>query len=276
MKKMQKVIAAVLAVVFVGSAFAACSNGSTDTDTNAKIASYEDLKGKKIGVQLGTTGDIYVSDDEDLSAAGTEVEQFKSGYEAVQALKSGKIDAVVIDNEPAKAFVESDKSGELKILDEAFADEQYALCFSKSADKQELNTKINNALKELVADGTVEKILNNYIGDNKGSYQYTSPANVQRTNGELVMATNAQFPPYEYKDGDKIVGIDADIAQAIADKLGMTLKIEDMAFDSIITAVTTGKADFGAAGMTITEERKQSVNFSDTYVTAKQVIIVKA
>lgn len=91
----------------------------------------------------------------------------------------------------------------------------------------------------------------------------------------LVMATNAEFPPYEYHDGDKIVGIDAEIAEAVAEKLGMELKIEDMAFDSIIAAVSGGKADFGAAGMTVNEERKKMVAFTDTYAHASQVIIVK-
>lgn len=91
----------------------------------------------------------------------------------------------------------------------------------------------------------------------------------------LVMATNAEFPPYEYHEGDDIVGIDAEIAAAIAEKLGMELKIEDMAFDSIIPAVTAGKADIGVAGMTVTEDRLESVNFSDTYATATQVVIVK-
>ncbi len=91
----------------------------------------------------------------------------------------------------------------------------------------------------------------------------------------LTMGTNAEFPPYEYREGDEIVGIDAEIAAAIAEELGMELKIEDMAFDSIITAVTSGKVDIGLAGMTVTEDRLESVNFSDTYTQAAQVIIVK-
>ena len=91
---------------------------------------------------------------------------------------------------------------------------------------------------------------------------------------QLVMATNAEFPPYEYHEGDAIVGIDAEIAQAIADKLGLELVIEDMAFDSIITAVQSGKADIGLAGMTVTEDRLKNINFSDSYATGKQVIIV--
>ena len=91
----------------------------------------------------------------------------------------------------------------------------------------------------------------------------------------LTMATNAEFPPYEYHDGDKIVGIDAEIAQAIADKLGYELKIEDMEFGSIITAVQTKKVDFGMAGMTVTEDRKKNVDFTDSYATGIQSIIVK-
>lgn len=95
------------------------------------------------------------------------------------------------------------------------------------------------------------------------------------TPGVLTMATNAAFPPYEYYEGTDIVGIDAEIAAAVAAKLGLTLKIEDMEFDSIITAVQTGKADIGFAGMTVTEDRLKSINFSDSYATGIQVIIVK-
>ena len=93
--------------------------------------------------------------------------------------------------------------------------------------------------------------------------------------GTLHMATNAFFEPYEYHDGNKIVGIDVEIAEAICDKLGYTLVVDDMEFDSIITAVQSGKADFGMAGMTVTEERKKAIDFTDTYTNAVQVIIVK-
>ncbi len=93
---------------------------------------------------------------------------------------------------------------------------------------------------------------------------------------ELVMATNAEFPPYEYHDDEtqKIVGIDVEICDAIANELGRKLVIEDMAFDSVLTSVQTGKADIGAAGLTITEDRLKNINFSTPYATAAQVIIV--
>ena len=107
-----------------------------------------------------------------------------------------------------------------------------------------------------------------------GSSNKSPDSDSDKGQDKLVMATNAEFPPYEYYDGDDIVGIDAEFAAAIADKLGMELSIEDMAFDSIIPAVQSGKADFGAAGMTVTEERASQVDFSDSYYTGRQVIIV--
>ena len=91
---------------------------------------------------------------------------------------------------------------------------------------------------------------------------------------KLVMATNAAFPPYEYVEGEDFKGIDVEIAGEIAKKLGMELEIQDVEFDSIIAGVQGGKFDMGMAGMTVTDERKESVNFSDSYATAIQVVIV--
>lgn len=205
----------------------------------ATVESKDDLKNATIGVQLGTTGDIEASEYE---ADGATVKRYSKGSEAIQALMAGQIDCVIIDSQPAQKFVEN--ADGLKILDEPFVEEEYAICLKKGND--ELLDKINGALKELKEDGT------------------------------LVMATNAEFEPYEYRDGDEIVGIDADIAQAICDKLGYELEIDDMEFDAILAAVQSGKADFGAAGMTVTEDRLESVDFTDTYANASQVIIVKA
>ncbi len=116
----------------------------------------------------------------------------------------------------------------------------------------------------------------NNAGSNSSSAASDVESKADEANkGELHMATNAFFEPYEFYENDKIVGIDAEIAEAICEKLGYTLVIDDMDFDSIITAVQSGKADFGMAGMTVTEERKQAIDFTDTYTNAIQVIIVK-
>jgi len=161
-------------------------------------------------------------------------------------------------------------SVKLKILDTEYTVEEYAICFAK--DNEELLNKVNQALAELKEEGVIDKIVDKYISGAEHDLVFQQDAEGKP---ELRMGTNAEFPPYEYYEGDKVVGIDAEIAAAIADKLGMKLVIEDMAFDSIIAAVQTGKVDMGMAGMTVTEERKQSVNFSDTYATGVQVVIVR-
>ena len=273
--KIKKIMSLLLAMSMSAVLFTGCGEKADDAasekkDENAKVvATVDDLPGAKIGVQLGTTGDIYASDYEE---EGSTIERYNKGADAVIALKSKKIDCVIIDAEPAKAFVA--KNDDLKILEEPFEVEEYAICVSK--DKPELTAKINEALKELKADGTLDNIIKNYIGDDtKGKTPYASPENVDRSNGKLIMATNAAFEPYEYIANEKIVGIDADMMQAVCDKLGMELQIDDMEFDSIITAVQSGKADVGAAGMTVTEDRLKNIDFTDPYTTATQVIIVR-
>ena len=95
------------------------------------------------------------------------------------------------------------------------------------------------------------------------------------TEGVLTMGTNAAFPPYEFYEGEEIVGIDAEIAGLLAEKLGLKLEIMDMDFSAIVTSVQTGGVDIGLAGMTVTEERLENVNFTNSYATGVQVIIVK-
>lgn len=121
----------------------------------SEIAKVEDLTGKKVGVQTGTTGDLYCTED-----LGEEyVQRFESGVVATQALVNGQIDAVVIDNAPAKAYVEANEG--LKILDTEYAVEDYAAAIAK--DNTELKDKINGALEELKGDGTIDKIIAQYI-----------------------------------------------------------------------------------------------------------------
>ncbi len=145
-----------------------------------------------------------------------------------------------------------------------------ALCLLTACAPKDSNTDAGSDLKNSAV---------NSDDNNAASGTNTNDADANddaAADDVLVMATNAFFKPYEYYDENgKIVGIDAEIAAAIAAKLGMELKIEDMKFDSIITSVSTNAVDFGMAGMTVTDERKKDVNFTNTYATGKQVVIVK-
>lgn len=281
---MKKLISAVLAGVLALS-LAACgstppasepASGSTATSASTPasasaaaeskqyIFSVDDLTGKNIGVQLGTTGDIYAQDVE-----GATVEQYNKFNDAVLALKQGKVDAVIIDNEPGKVFVE--QNDDITMLDEDFAVEDYAIALNKGS---ELTAQFNEAIAALQENGTLQAILDKYINGVEGAEGYVTPEGTEYPNGTLTMATNAYFPPYEYYEGQDIVGIDAEFAKAICDYLGYELVIEDMEFASIIPAINSGKADFGAAGMTVTEERLLNVDFTDSYCTGIQSVLV--
>ena len=259
MKKTTKAIALLAASTMLAVSLTACG-----TPANT-VFSADDLKGKKIGAQLGTTGYIYAGDVEDAT-----VEPYNKGADAVQALKQGKLDAVIIDSEPAKAFVA--KNDTLKILDDPFAEEEYAIAYKKGND--ELGQKLDDALTKLKEDGTLDEIVSHWIGDNADQKSYTPDDSVER-DGTLVMATNAEFPPYESVDGDTIVGVDVDMMQAVCDEIGMELKVENMEFDSLIVALQNGQVDAVIAGMTVTDERAEAVDFSTPYYTATQVMVVK-
>lgn len=271
--KMRKPLQRFLMIALLGIGLAGLMGcGGTKEEAEQKeIAGAADLEGARIGVQLGTTGDIYVSDYEG-DEAGTTVERYNKGADAIQALKLGKIDCVVIDEQPGIEFVKQNSN--IRIIDEEFSLEDYAFCVSK--ENTELLAQINTAIEKLQADGTIDNIIKNYIGteDEIGAYPYVSK-DVARTNGTLIIGTNAEFPPYEYYENNQITGIDMDIMRAVSDELGMDMQIEDMAFDSIIAAITSGKVNVGASGFTVTEDRKKNINFTDTYITTKQVIIVR-
>lgn len=262
----QKVLLLLMALMLLTLALSACGRIAAGKVT---IKTADDLAKKKIGVQLGTTGDIYASDYE---KKGATMLRYNKAADAIEALKQGKIDCVVLDQSPAQVFVSQNK--DLSIVKEDFVTEDYAICLAKNNDA--LKDKINQAIADLKKDHTIDTIISNYIGDDtKGKHPYVSPDNVKRTNGELVVSTNAEFEPYEYMQDDKVVGIDIDLMQAICDKLGMSMKLQNIAFDSIITSVESGKSDVGIAGMTITKDRLKSIDFTTSYTTSKQVIIVR-
>ena len=256
------------AVVFALTGIMAVSMFGCGSKKQVEVSSVDDLKDLTIGVQTGTIGDDYASD---AVANDSQMKRYNKGADAIQALKTGKIDAVVIDSLPAQKFV--DANDDLKIVENIWEPEQYAICLKKG--NTELTEKMNEAIQELKDDGTLDKIMANYIGDDQGSYQYETPEGTEYTNGTLTMATNATFPPYEMTtDAGEFEGIDIETAQAIADKLGLELQIDDMDFDAALLSVQQGKADIVMAGVTVTDERKAVMDFSDSYATGIQSVIV--
>jgi len=229
------------------------------------IGGVDDLVGKKIGVQEGTTGDIYAGDIEKA-----ELSRYKKAVDAAIDLKNGKVDAVILDEQPAKRIVENNP--DLAIIDEDFTQEDYAIGVRK--EDTELLASINATLKRIKEDGKFQSFLDAYIPES-GEPTVLPERPATNFKDTIVMGTNAEFEPFEYKENGKIVGFDVEIANEIAADLGKNLKIEDMNFDSLINALTSGKIDMILAGYTALDERKKSIAFSDSYYTSTQVIIVR-
>ena len=157
-----------------------------------------------------------------------------------------------------------------KVIDINLTNEEYAFGVEKSQD--DLLATVNEFIAEIKADGTFDEICNNYFGD--GTPTPITSAELDTSKDQLVVATNAAFEPFEFTKGDQYLGIDMEIAAALAKKLGQELVIQNMDFDSVCLAVGQQKCDIAMAGLTIKEDRLQYVNFTDPYYSASQKLIV--
>ncbi len=157
-----------------------------------------------------------------------------------------------------------------KVIDIDLTSEEYAFGVDKS--QPELLASVNKFIAEIKSNGTFEAICNNYFGD--GTPVAVTSAALDPSKEQLVVATNAAFEPFEYTKGDSYYGIDMEIAAKLAEYLGQELVIQHMDFDAVCLAVGQKKCDIAMAGLTIKEDRLEHVNFSDSYYTASQKLIV--
>lgn len=166
---------------------------------------------------------------------------------------------------------EETKTDKVKVIDIDLTEEEYA--FGVDKDQTELLAKVNEFITKIKADGTFDKICNNYFGD--GEPVLVKSAEKDTSKDQLIVATNAGFEPFEYTVGDSYAGIDMEIADLLAKELGLELVIDNMDFDAVCLSVGQHKCDIAMAGLTVKEDRKEFVTFSDSYYTASQKIIVK-
>lgn len=159
-----------------------------------------------------------------------------------------------------------------KVIDIELTNEQYA--FGVDKNQPELLEQANAFIGQIMEDGTFDEICEHYFGD--GEPVAVESAVQDASKDQLVVATNAEFAPFEYMEGDKFYGIDMEIAKAFADSLNKELVIVNMSFDAVCLSVGQSKCDIAMAGLTINEERKEAVNFTDSYYNAAQKIVVKS
>jgi len=160
----------------------------------------------------------------------------------------------------------------VKVVDISLTDELYA--FGVSKDQPELLKAANEYIAKVKEDGTLETIINNNFGD--GTPVPVTSAEPNETKDQLVVATNAAFPPFESTEGDNYIGVDMELAYGLAQYLNKELVIMNIEFDTILSTVEAGYADIAIAGLTVNPDREKQVTFSDSYYTASQMLIVPA
>ncbi|WP_428770267.1 transporter substrate-binding domain-containing protein [Treponema sp. HNW] len=252
----------VLCVCMLMSAFL-CAAGTKEKNA---VLSADDLHGKRIGVQAGTTGELYVQEN----YPGAKIASFKSVIDAAMDLKTGALDAVVLDELPAKEIVA--KNNNLTILDTFLSEEEYAIAVKKG--NKALLDSINKTVENIKKDGTYATLIEAFMPAD-GKIKIPAPPANPAQGKTVKLGTESAFPPFEYIDGNALVGFDISLSRYIARDYKAKLETVDMAFDSLIPALASGTIDFIAAGMTVTEERKKNVDFSIPYYKTGLVIMVK-
>ena len=250
---MKKIICLVLAAVIL--CCSALTLVSCDNEVNAKIA-----------IQSGTTSEAYAK-----VLKGVEIVSFDTFALAATGMKNGNADYVFVDKTTANALCK-EISG-LKIIDIPLSNENYGIGIDPA--QPELKVQIDAILVSKAAE--IEAIKAKYMDGKEAEYVGVESAtkDTSKADKQLVVATNAEFAPWEYKEGTEYFGIDMEIAKLLADELGMELVIEDMDFDNVVGSVGKQNIDIAMSGITITAERAEVVNFSNPYYTESIVVLNK-
>lgn len=282
MSKSKKFLALAVAVALVlGMGVLGGCGKSDSTDGEARvIKTVDDLKeGDKVGVQSGTTGEAWATDN--LEPKGIEVVPYDDILLAFSALQAGDIIGVINDL-PISQDVVKDETRGLEVVQEIKTDEAYGFAFNKNDTV--LRDSVNWALAEMIADGTYDEVYTKWFGAAPMSYPTAesgitakpagAPALINA--GTIVVGSDTAFPPFENVENGETVGFDVDMLNAIGEKLGLKVEFKSYKFDALITGVQAGtEFDMIASAMTITDERKQSVDFSDPYINSNQSLAIK-
>lgn len=287
MQNAKKLLSLMLVLVLAIAVFgmAGCSADSEEgttaepTEEAAGIASVDDLQeGDKIGVQSGTTGEAWAT--ENLEPNGIEVVPYDDILAAFGALQAGDVVGVINDL-PISQDVVKDETRGLEVVEEIKTDETYGFAFSK--DNPSLRDAVNWGLAEVIASGEYDTIYETWFGSAPMSMPEAvsgvteAPADITTlSEGKIIVGSDTAFPPFENVEGAETVGFDVDLMKAIGEKLGLEVEFKSYKFDALITGVQSGtEFDMVASAMTITEERAQSIDFSDPYINSNQSLAVK-
>lgn len=231
--------------------------------------SLQELDGKRIGVQTGSTYDQVTLD----SLPNAKISYFNSYTDMVEALLSNKIDAYPAD-EPVARLIVAENSG-LKVLEDPLESFDYGVVLPKTAEGQALKQEFDAWLVQMRESGELQRLTEKWIEGPEEDRTVPDYSSFPAPKGTLTMATEGAYPPMNYYLNGEIVGFEVDLAAAFCESQGYGLKVVTINFDGILPAVQSGKVDFAMAGVSITEERKESLYFSDSYYETGTVMTVR-
>ena len=256
LKKIRNILIVLLLIIITTG----CSNKLNT------IKTLEDLNNKNIGVTTGSEYDTIVN----KNIENANVLYYNSYSDQISALKSGKIDGFLTDSPLSKEILKSNEG--LTVLDEMLTEDSYAFAINPS--KVNLQKEINEQLSIMKSNGKLKEYEDKWMG-NDDSIKELEVFDTKNTKGTIKFATVSGSAPFAYMKNNKVVGYDIDIIGYICNELGYKLEVIDMAFDGIIPALVSGKADVAGCSIIVTEERKKSVLFSDADYTGGIVVVVR-
>ncbi|HFI0183487.1 TPA: ABC transporter substrate-binding protein/permease [Streptococcus suis] len=247
-----------------------------------KISSYEDLKGKTVGVKNGTTSQTFL--EENKNKYGFSIKTYDTGDLMYNSLATGSVNAVMDDEAVIQYAIQQGQDLSLDIPGEPIG--SFGFSVKKGSKYEYLVDDFNKALAEMKEDGTYETIMNKWFGssDSSESTDYSSRLNLTGSvtakatpvKSSYTIVADSSFAPFEYQDeSGKYVGIDMELIKAIAEQQGFTITIQNPGFDAALNAVQAGQADAVIAGMSITDARKEIFDFSDAYYSSNILLAVK-
>lgn len=247
-----------------------------------KISSYEDLKGKTVGVKNGTAAQTFL--EENKNKYGFSIKTFDTGDLMYNSLATGSVNAVMDDEAVIQYAIQQGQDLSLDIPGEPIG--SFGFSVKKGSKYEYLVDDFNKALAEMKEDGTYETIMNKWFGssDSSESTDYSSRLNLTGSvtakatpvKSSYTIVADSSFAPFEYQDeSGKYVGIDMELIKAIAEQQGFTITIQNPGFDAALNAVQAGQADAVIAGMSITDARKEIFDFSDAYYSSNILLAVK-
>lgn len=249
----------------IGLIVAMLLSGCSSKDLT-KIESLSDLENKKVGIYTGSEYDTILNE----KINGAIPTYYNSYSDQISALKSGKIDAFLTDEPLAKEMVKNNEG--ITYLDDFLTNDSYA--FAINPKLTSLQEKVNNVIKNMREDGTLDEIAEKWMGNDESKKTLTN-YEYDTSKGTIKFATVSGSAPFSYMKDNKIVGYDIEVIMYIAKELGLKLEITEMSWEGVLPAIVSGKMDMAGCSIIVTEERKKSVLFSEPDFTGGIVVVVR-